>query len=128
MACTVLKSAQWHTDNRGSLRVYENFPFPVVRMFTIAGVPEKEVRGEHAHKDQSQVIICAKGSFTLAVHDGEIGLAYLLLEGNQMLVPPMHWITLSNFTRGSVALVLCSGEYKPPISDWNEFINARSVS
>jgi UDP-2-acetamido-3-amino-2,3-dideoxy-glucuronate N-acetyltransferase len=52
----------WIKDLRGDLTVghFESeFPFRSKRYFIISGVPSGEIRGEHAHKQCHQFLMCA---------------------------------------------------------------------
>jgi len=52
-------------DIRGSLTVGEferSIPFVVKRYFLVFDVPSKETRGEHAHRECHQFLLCVRGS------------------------------------------------------------------
>ena len=52
------------TDPRGSLTVGEvptEVPFEPKRYFVVYGVPSSELRGEHAHKECEQFLLCLSG-------------------------------------------------------------------
>src|ERR1700754_5365295 len=60
-------------DPRGDLTVgeFENeFPFRPKRYFIVSGVPSGGIRGEHAHKECHQFLICAYGQCSVTVDDG----------------------------------------------------------
>src|SRR5258707_7596484 len=71
----------WVKDPRGDLTVGEfesEFPFRLKRYFIISGVRSGEIRGEHAHKQCHQFLICAYGQCSVTVDDGITRLEVLL--------------------------------------------------
>ena len=60
-------------DMRGTLSVGEysrDIPFTPQRYFLVFDVPSAEVRGEHAHVECHQFLICAKGQVAVVADDG----------------------------------------------------------
>ena len=60
-------------DLRGDLIAREvgaGLPFAPRRCFLVMDVRSKEVRGEHAHRECEQLLVCAKGSMACVVDDG----------------------------------------------------------
>jgi len=117
------------SDLRGNLTFAETpglLPFSPRRFFLIYDVPGKEVRGEHAHKELHQFMICIKGSCAVVVDDGnercEIDLDKPTLG---LHVPPMIWATQYKFTQDAVLLVLASDIYKADdyIRNYEEYLN-----
>jgi acetyltransferase-like isoleucine patch superfamily enzyme/dTDP-4-dehydrorhamnose 3,5-epimerase-like enzyme len=104
------------TDLRGNLTFAETpglLPFEALRFFVIYNVPGKDVRGEHAHKELKQFLVCVKGSCSVVVDDGknrfEVGLNDPALG---MLIPPMIWATQYKFSEDAVLVVFASDIYK----------------
>ena len=61
------------TDARGALTVGEvptEVPFSPARYFAVFDVPSVELRGEHAHKQCQQFLICLHGSCRVLLDDG----------------------------------------------------------
>ena len=64
--CTIVELDKHHSDRKGNLTVVENgvtLPFDVKRVYYLYDVPGGENRGSHAHKELSQLIVAASGSF-----------------------------------------------------------------
>jgi len=62
------------TDARGALTVGEvpmEVPFSPARYFVVFDVPSSELRGEHAHKQCQQFLICLHGSCRVLLDDGQ---------------------------------------------------------
>ena len=116
------------SDLRGNLTFAETpgmLPFSPQRFFLIYDVPGKEVRGEHAHKELQQFMICIKGSCAVVVDDGKERCEVVLDKPNLGLyVPPMIWATQYKFTQDAVLLVLASDIYEAEdyIRNYEEYL------
>lgn len=121
-------------DMRGNLNAREignGLPFSPVRYFVVYDVPSKEVRGEHAHKECHQLLICLKGSVNCLVDNGEERSEYCLDSPEKALhIPPMIWGTQYKYTQDAILLVLASHAYDPDdyIRHYNEFLRMKSSS
>lgn len=116
-------------DLRGSLSFaeYENtLPFLPKRYFLVYDVPNKEIRGEHAHRECHQFLVCIKGSCSVVVDDGN-NRTEVLLDGPQigLHVPPMVWATEYKYSADAVLLVLASEVYRAEdyIRDYDLFLS-----
>jgi hypothetical protein len=68
--CRIIELDKHHSDRKGNLSVVENgitLPFDVKRVYYLYDVPGGESRGSHAHKELSQLIIAASGSFRVSL-------------------------------------------------------------
>ncbi|MDE7381903.1 MAG: FdtA/QdtA family cupin domain-containing protein [Muribaculaceae bacterium] len=103
------------TDSRGSLSFAQNFdhvPFEIKRVFWIYDVPEGEKRGGHSHNEVNSVLIAVAGSMDINLFDGEKWEHFHLDSPNKALIHPRgYWVTLENFSPGSVCMVLVDGLY-----------------
>ena len=126
--CSMIELNRHHSDRKGNLSVVENgltVPFDVKRTYYLYDVPGGESRGGHAHRDPSQLIIAASGSFTVTLDDGEVKRTFLLNRPYQGLyIIPGIWRTLDDFSSGAVCLVLASDVYTEAdyIRNYDEFI------
>ncbi len=129
--CTIIELDKHHSDRKGNISVVENnrdIPFEVRRTYYLYDVPGGESRGAHAHKELSQLIIAASGSFTVTLDDGNVKRTFLLNRPYQGLyIVPGIWRTLDDFSSGSVCLVLASHGYDENdyIRDYNKFIKLK---
>lgn len=129
--CSMLELDRHHSDRRGNLSVVENgktLPFDVKRVYYLYDVPGGESRGAHAHKELSQLIIAASGSFTVTLDDGKCKRSFFLNRPYQGLyVKPGMWRTLEDFSSGAVCMVLASDVYKASdyIRTYQEFTQFR---
>ena len=138
--CTMVELDKHHSDRKGNLTVVENsdpstgsaqgtLPFDVKRVYYLYDVPGGEERGSHAHKDLSQLIIAASGSFTVTLDDGKCKRTFFLNRPYQGLyVKPGMWRDLGDFSSGAVCMVLASDVYvkEDYIRDYDEFLKFRN--
>jgi UDP-2-acetamido-3-amino-2,3-dideoxy-glucuronate N-acetyltransferase len=117
-------------DLRGSLTAGEipnDFPFTPRRWFLVYDVPNREVRGEHAHRVCHQFLICVSGRINVAVDDGtrrdEATLDAVTLG---LYIPPLVWASQFRYDPNSVLLALASHPYDPAdyIRDYDVFLAA----
>lgn len=103
-------------DLRGSLvfgEIDAHLPFTPVRYFTVFGVPGREVRGEHCHKELHELIICVNGECTVMVNDGTERAEIVLDTPTAALhLRPMTWTAQYHYSPDAVLLVLCSHVYE----------------
>lgn len=114
-------------DIRGSLSVGEfnrGIPFAVNRYFVVFDVPTVETRGEHAHRECHQFLICVHGSCSAVADDGDTRQEFLLDRPEVGLyLPPMTWGIQYKYSEDAVLLVFASHHYDPAdyIRDYSEF-------
>lgn len=117
-------------DLRGSLsfaEVGQYLPFTPKRYFLVYDVKSREVRGEHAHRELHQFLVCVKGSCSVMVDDGNCREEYILASpGAALHIPPMVWGVQYKYSSDAVLMVLASDVYNSDdyIRDYDEFIAA----
>ena len=115
-------------DLRGALtfgEIDEHLPFTPKRFFTIFDIPSKEVRGEHAHCELHQFLICLRGSCAVVLDDANHRDEVVLDSSTLGLhIPPMVWGIQYQYTPDALLLVFASDVYKAQdyIRDYDEFI------
>jgi UDP-2-acetamido-3-amino-2,3-dideoxy-glucuronate N-acetyltransferase len=116
-------------DLRGSLSFGEystHLPFEPKRYFIVYDVPSKDVRGEHAHHELEQFLVCIRGACSVVVDDGENRAEIVLDEPCLGLyVPPMVWAIEYKYSQDAMLLVLASDVYKAEdyIRDYDQFLD-----
>ena len=105
--------------------VNKHVPFPIRRFYTIDRCVSKLVRGQHAHKKTTQLIICLRGDFDLVLDDGEEKRTVHLTDSNQaVLIHPKVWHEMSELKEDTLILVLASSLYDESdyIRDYRTFL------
>jgi UDP-2-acetamido-3-amino-2,3-dideoxy-glucuronate N-acetyltransferase len=116
------------SDMRGNLSVGEferSLPFTPKRYFLVFNVPSVETRGEHAHHQCKQFLVCVKGSCSIVVDDGLSREEFLLDKPDLGLyLPPMTWGIQYRYSADAVLLVFASEYYEKDdyIRDYAEFM------
>jgi dTDP-4-dehydrorhamnose 3,5-epimerase-like enzyme len=125
-------------DRRGVLVQVQNIsdiPFAIKRIFYIYDVPKNKKRGSHAHKKQSQFLICIKGELKINIKIYKKNKVFNLCNPNEGLyIPPRVWLENINFSNkgNSILLVLTNGnftenDYIRNYSDYLEFIKKNNI-
>ncbi len=131
--CTIIELDKHHSDRKGNISVVQNgvtVPFDVKRVYYLYDVPGGESRGAHAHKELSQLIVAASGSFRVILDDGRAKRTFFLNRPYQGLyLKPGIWRDLNDFSSGAVCMVLASEKYDPEdyIRDYDEFLKFREL-
>ena len=114
-------------DIRGSRTVGEferSIPFPAKRYFMVFDVPSVETRGEHAHRECHQFLICVSGQVSVVADDGRTRREFLLDRPDIGLhLPPLTWGIQYKYSEDAVLLVFASHYYDNAdyIRDYDEF-------
>ena len=120
------------SDPRGNLTFVEagrHIPFEIKRVYYLYDVPGGATRAGHGHRTLHQLMIAMSGSFDVKIDDGSQTRHFHLNRSYYgLLIPPMTWRDLDNFSSGSVCMVLASalfdeGDY---FRDYGEFLAAAS--
>ena len=123
------------TPDRGDLSVMSlpgpewagvrTVPFQVRRMFWITRMPQLARRGQHAHREGHQFMICPTGGIQVHSESAD-GKQVVMLQGPEhgLYVPPMHWLDIRNVSPKTSLVVLASNEYQESdyIRDHDEFL------
>ena len=124
--CRLVELDKNHHSN-GNLTVVENgeqVPFDIKRCYYLYDVPGGAERGGHSHRLLRQLIVAISGSFDVVLDDGANLRRFTLNRPYQgLLIVPVIWRVLENFSSGSVCLVLASEHYNEQdyVRDYKEF-------
>ena len=127
VACKLIQ-IQKKSVSRGNLSFVEankHIPFEIKRIYYLYDIPANSVRAGHAHKNLHQLMIALSGSFDITLDDGVNKKTICLRKPYEGLyIPPMTWRDLTNFSSGSVCLVLASDYFDESdyYRDYDEFI------
>ena len=115
-------------DLRGDLCVAEwekDLPFNPARVFFVYNVPSERVRGEHAHKQCHQFLICVRGSLAVVVDDGKAREEFVLDQPwIGLYLPPKTWGIQYKYSEDAVLMVFASHRYEAGdyLRDYDEFL------
>jgi UDP-2-acetamido-3-amino-2,3-dideoxy-glucuronate N-acetyltransferase len=115
-------------DLRGALtfgEIEEHLPFQPKRFFVVYDVPSREVRGEHAHRELHEFLVCLKGTCSVALDDGQSRDEVVLDTPTVGLhLFPKLWRVHYKYSSDAMLLSLCSDVYKASdyIRDYDEFL------
>lgn len=123
-----LKKMPLIKDLRGALtfgEIDQHLPFPPKRFFIVYDVPNREVRGEHAHKELHEFLICLRGSCAVALDDGQSHDEVILDTPTLGLhLPPKLWRVHYKYSPDAILLSLCSAIYDANdyVRDYDQFL------
>ncbi len=115
-----------HMDPNGTLCVYEcgrHVDFAIQRVFAVFA-ENGEVRGEHAHKQCTQLLVCVSGKIRVTCDDGATATDYLLDDMSVgLLIPPGIWAKETYVEGNALLMVLCDRAYEADdyIRDYSEY-------
>ena len=108
---------------KAKINVYENFPkdFRLKRVFIVNG-KNGEVRGGHAHKKCTQILICISGEVIVEINKKE--KVFLSIPHNGLIIPPLIWSSQKYATDKSMLMVFCDYKYdeKDYIRNYSEYL------
>jgi dTDP-4-dehydrorhamnose 3,5-epimerase-like enzyme len=101
-----------------------NIPFTISRTFMIKGV-EDSIRGQHAHRNCKQFLLCISGSIVVLCDDGNNAVKFKLDCSNiGLFVPPGIWAEQHYIESGSILVAFCDRPFEESdyIRDREEFL------
>jgi dTDP-4-dehydrorhamnose 3,5-epimerase-like enzyme len=117
-------------EENGQLSIFQTgdaIPYNIKIVFTVLA-NNGDVRGDHAHIECSQILICLAGEIRLTCDDGEGNKQSFILnrQSKGVLIPPMIWAIQEYCVDQSVLMVICDQVYDPAdyIRDYQIFIKA----
>jgi dTDP-4-dehydrorhamnose 3,5-epimerase-like enzyme len=117
-------------DARGSLVAIEadrEAPFPIARVYYLYGTTPGVTRGLHAHRKLRQFAVPVAGSCKMLLDDGNARMSVSLDDqACGLLLPPMVWHEMSDFSADCVLMVVADAPYDEAdyIRDYGEFLAA----
>ena len=112
-----LISIKKNVEADGTLFVMEHnreVPFPIERIFFVAGVKSGASRGDHATKETRLILFPVSGSCDVVVDDGEDRETFHMDDpARGVLIEPMIWRSMQNFTPDCVMMAVCDRPFAP---------------
>lgn len=106
-----------------------DLPFTPRRCFFTFQIPPEQIRGQHAHRKCSQLLVCVTGHCYVCVDDGRHRERIRLDRPTLgVYVPPMVWASEYQHSPDSTLMVLASHPYEPEdyIHRYDEFLDLTS--
>ena len=125
---TIKYTFQPHGDDRGQLVALEEFndiPFRIKRVHYVYDTVADAVRGQHAHKNLEQILVCVHGSCKVLLDNGrEKKVVSLERPYEGLYVPNNMWREMFDFSPDAVLMVFASEVYNESdyIRNYDEFI------
>lgn len=110
--------------NLGVLNM-SDVPFEVRRIYWISNFQKDTIRGRHAHKNLTQMMLLLKGTLELSLYEGHESETFLMQPGEDpVLIKPGKWRVMKNASDDAVVLVLASHEYDESdyIRNWETYL------
>jgi hypothetical protein len=114
-------------SDRGKLTGIDltSIPFVPKRIFIVNNVPVDEIRGDHAHYLDHQILYCLSGSLIVdKIYKSKDKDTIILNAGDTCDIPPLTWSTIKFAENNSSFLCVCSEQYdeKEYIRNYEKFI------
>lgn len=109
-----MKKYKIFTDERGGNLLpfeFSDLPFIPKRVFTVTDVPIGSIRGEHAHYETQQILVCVKGEIVVYLDNGHEITETIIREGESIFIDKMVWDSQKFITGNEVMVVICSTHY-----------------
>jgi dTDP-4-dehydrorhamnose 3,5-epimerase-like enzyme len=116
-----------HSEENGDLVVVENnkdLPFEIQRVFFVRA-PQASIRGQHAHIECNQFLICSTGRILVTCDDGQYKCSFVLDTPKMgLLIPKGIWAQQKYLTDNSILTVLCDRKYEENdyIRNYDDFL------
>ena len=106
----------YHKENNGDLVAVEGesnvIPFSIKRIFNVRA-QKGNIRGRHAHRQCSQLLICTNGSIEVKCDDGNTNELYVLDKPNfGLLIAPGVWAEQRYMENNTILTVLCNRPFE----------------
>ena len=110
------------SDDDGTLVPIEfkDLPFEPKRVFYVTEVPKGEERGNHAHFNTKQILVCVQGQIMVKIYDGKKWYKKIIMPNDAVFVDKMLWDSQVFMTGNDILLSICSTSYDK--SDYIETI------
>ena len=106
----------YHKENNGDLVAVEGesnvIPFSIERVFNVRA-QKGNIRGRHAHRQCSQLLICTNGAIEVKCDDGRTNELYVLDKPNfGLLIAPGVWAEQRYMENNTILTVLCDRPFE----------------
>ena len=118
----------YHIEINGDLVVVEGennvIPFSIKRVFNVRA-QKGNIRGRHAHRHCSQLLICANGAVEVKCDDSRTTEIYVLDKPNfGLFIPPRIWADQKYIENNTILTVLCDRPFEEAdyLRNYDDFV------
>ena len=90
---------------------FSELTFAPKRIFYVTGVPAGDERGQHAHYETQQLLICLQGKISVHLYDGYKTETIVMGQHESVFVDKIIWDSQTYETGEDIMLSLCSTEH-----------------
>lgn len=104
---------------------FQDLPFIPKRVYWIRNFQFGSTRGNHAHRQLSQIAVVLQGRLIIDLFEGETKTSYELSDTSDYLeITPGKWRVMRDAAPGTVLMVLASHEYDESdyIRNWDSYL------
>jgi dTDP-4-dehydrorhamnose 3,5-epimerase-like enzyme len=119
----------YYQEDNGDLVVIQGMddsaPFHISRVFNVRA-DKDSIRGQHAHSECTQLLVCTNGSIEVSCDDGETQSIHILNKPYRgLLILPGVWAEQKYLKNSSILTVLCDQPFNEEeyIRNYDEFKN-----
>lgn len=105
---------------------FSSLPFAPERVYWIQDFTPQAVRGNHSHKELTQIFIMLSGQLSLEIFEGTKSSKYEISRSSPpLIVPPGTWRIMSGASADALLFVIADRPYEELdyIRDWDEYLN-----
>ncbi len=107
---------------------FSNIPFEIKRIYWIYKTPETVERGNHAHKNTVQVLVCLSGKISITLENRQRKVFDFILDNpNQgLFIPNYYWRKLT-FEKDTISICLASSDFDEEdyMRNYNDFLTIK---
>ena len=108
-------------------QAFSNVPFEIKRVYWTYNTPESVERGNHAHRNSLQLIVCLTGKMSVSLEDRKGNRYEFILDdpSKGLLMPHYYWRKIKFFDN-SISICMSSLEFDEEdyIRDYQTFLNS----
>jgi len=124
----LLKIIEDHSDTSSanlSVIEFDKLPWQPKRIYWLSNFVDESTRGNHAHRELSQIFIALSGTLDLEVFHGlSKEVFHLSPNGPEVHLSPGTWRVISKASADAILMVLADSTYDESdyIRDWDEYL------
>jgi len=99
---------------------FKDLPFFPKRFFIVSGVPVGEIRGEHAHRNEHQLLLCIQGKILITTENKKGVSTHELTPNTALVLEKLTWSAQTYVDEDSILVSFCSENFNE-----NEYIRNR---